>query len=270
MRHCFAICNTRLQQIMKKREPDLRRTMELEQLRSRLDLANKKNVELKEALAQNETEILELKRRLHDVLTSNVDDSVIPEPVLESFLWTENGRNRKWKLGWKKSWAVCTPTRIFLYDSEQDKTNNAFSLAIDLNKIKTFSYITSYKTSKKWGRDCDFTLCISSDGIAGDDFSKFFRLQNPLKTNFKGHLFKEQVFAAPQDCDACSCSIERDIDKGYECRMCHYKVHGYHFVYTGCNITDCPNGVHELSFLAKDPESRRTWMGRISPGLVLP
>ena len=45
------------------------------------------------------------------------------------------GKNLKKTNNWKRSLAVCTPSKIFLYDSEQDKTNKAFSLAIDINKV---------------------------------------------------------------------------------------------------------------------------------------
>ena len=46
-----------------------------------------------------------------------------------------SGKNLKKTNNWKRSLAVCTPTKIFLYDSEADKTNKAFSLAIDINKV---------------------------------------------------------------------------------------------------------------------------------------
>ena len=45
------------------------------------------------------------------------------------------GKNLKKTNNWKRSLAVCTPTKIFLYDNEQDKSNKAFSLAIDINKV---------------------------------------------------------------------------------------------------------------------------------------
>jgi len=38
---------------------------------------------------------------------------------------------------WKRSLAVCTATKIFLYDNEQERANKTFSVAIDIHKVDT-------------------------------------------------------------------------------------------------------------------------------------
>ncbi|KAL5261605.1 hypothetical protein ACHWQZ_G007336 [Mnemiopsis leidyi] len=247
---------------------------EVEKVHKELDQANSRNTELKNVLTIKETEILELQRRLYSMVSGDKEDSAKPEdvkrnvlePNLESFLSTPIGKNLKKTNNWKRSLAVCTPSKIFLYDSEQDKTNKAFSLAIDINKVDS---VRPMEHGELWRISAKnvprlFRISFFSDDRTAADLD--VSVSGSSGIEFNGHHFMALPIADHQmNCDMCSRKLKGIFKtEAYECQRCQYKVHKNHVEQEERNLTACQSGVRALLLLADDPKTKQTWVERLN------
>ncbi|XP_063683665.1 rho-associated protein kinase 2-like isoform X2 [Bolinopsis microptera] len=247
---------------------------EVEKVHKELDQANNRNNELKNVLTRKETEILELQRKLYAMLSGDKEESGKPEdvkrtvlePNLESFLSTPIGKNLKKTNNWKRSLAVCTPTKIFLYDSEADKTNKAFSLAIDINKVDS---VRPMEHGELWRISAKnvprlFRISFFSDDRTAADLD--VSVSGSSGIEFNGHHFMALPIADHQmNCDMCSRKLKGLFKtEAYECQRCQYKVHKNHVEQEERNLTACQSGVRALLLLADDPKTKQYWVERLN------
>jgi len=246
---------------------------ELEKVHKELDQANNRNTELKNVLTVKETEILQLQRHFNSMTgaqetgdKAEVVKRHILEPNLENWLSTPIGKNLKKNTNWKRSLAVCTATKIFLYDNEQEKSNKAFSLAIDIHKVDS---VRPMEHGELWR-------------ISAKNIPRLFRIsyfsedRNPADLDvsvsgssgieFNGHHFMSLTIADHQmNCDLCSRKLKGLFKtEAYECQRCQYKVHKHHVEQEERNLTACQSGVRALLLLADDPKTRQDWVERLN------